>query len=302
MEPTSPKILRRSEASHERLKKELHQRVSELYLQRFGKELQATPENFAKQEGEEWVAITCGPFHLIPTPVGPLLRFFQPEDRLGRGTFRTACFTIWVKEGTPLPYCELLSRKHWWPTSYREETLAKKLDHPNIMKPSDLCFWSLHSGTECFSQLQPLALGDLSQAISKEGLVENFYPALRIGALKQLLDVIAYFAKQSLIWTDLKPANILLLDWNPTIKIIDIGEIKEEGAKVTDQDVGSHRYTDTRTLSKKGSFGLEQMIYAFLMTAEDLLKPQHANFYGQANLPLEQRPSLENLAEQLKEL
>lgn len=113
--------------------------------------------------------------------------------------------TLSEKQGTP-------------PSSVREISLMKELDHENILQLHDILY-DEKSLTMVFDYMDC----DLKQYVARHGVEGKLDPEKIHSFVKQLTSGVAYCHENKILHRDLKPQNLLLCDEGRVLKIADFG-------------------------------------------------------------------------------
>lgn len=153
---------------------------------------------------------------------------FQLLSQLGRGGMATVYLARHPSFPSPIALKiphesidedSLLAQRFW-----NECRIGERLVHPNLIRV-------LGSGVAMsrpYLVLEHAAKGSLDQRIKESGC-PSIDEAITI--FSQLAEVLAFIHKQGLIHRDIKPANVLF-DATGTVKLTDLGLLKDEDAEV----------------------------------------------------------------------
>ena len=137
---------------------------------------------------------------------------------------------------------------------YREVTILKKLDHPNINKLYDVIYVNSEDN---FYLVLEYCQHDLLGLISTETLL----PAQVKSFMKQILEALKYLAQNNIVHRDIKPANILVRD-GTQIQIADFGLAREMDTKYFNNHTITLLYRPLELLLGESIYGSEVDIWS----------------------------------------
>ncbi|CAD8190784.1 unnamed protein product [Paramecium pentaurelia] len=128
----------------------------------------------------------------------------------------------------------------------KEVQLLESLDHPNIVKYLESCILSYS-----INQYHQEQLGYICMELGQYNL-EDFKQAgyqIDNSLIDQTLNALSYLQRKHIAHCDIKPANILVMELNPTYyKICDVGSSKHQSSELIDA-VGTYKYMSPEMLS-----------------------------------------------------
>jgi eukaryotic-like serine/threonine-protein kinase len=159
---------------------------------------------------------------------GDLIDHYEIVEVLGEGAYAEAYKARNTANGTTVvlksPNPQLFADPSLFPRYQREIEIAKRLDHPGVVR-------SLDQGghrTEPYLVLE-FVDGDTLRAVLR-AMPEPPSVEVALGWARQLAEALAYLHTQGIVHRDLKPENVLV-DADGTLKIADFGTAMLEGAR-----------------------------------------------------------------------